>query len=306
MNVDAMLGTWSASELGALDRWRQGHLVQAAKTPWVSVRSPQVSGESGDAVGKSEGLRTSEESDTELRIMVDPGASGTVPYVVVISQTCDVVGTGPGARHPFVQVCPIRDVSGWSADRLAQLRRGELNGYVYLTAPPQANAQWALDLRMSWPLAKEVLIQRAPIKGFATFEDEREIGVQLALKYQRPALPDVLSKTLPDAIRASVKAGLKQSDWADEILQIRLQVMSGTELEPKDVRIIVVSDSPLSAAEKKHLKAVWNGFKRRLREAGIEWASPSFQTLDRLSARVYRDSVLMNIPELHTGSANRP
>lgn len=306
MNVDAVLGTRSTSELSALDRWRQGHLIQAAKTPWVSVRSCPVPSESGDVVGNSEGLSASEASNTELRIMVDPGASGAVPYVVIISQTCDVVGTGPGARHPFVQVCPIRDVSDWTADRLEQLRRGKLNGYVYLTAPPQADAQWAIDLRMSWPLAKEVLIQRAPIEGFATFEDEREIGVQVALKYQRPALPDVLSKTLPDEIRASVKAGLKQSDWADEILQIRLQVMSGTELEPKDVRIIVVSDSPLSAAQKKPLKTVWNGFKRRLSGAGIEWASPSFQTLDRLSARVYRDSILMNIPELHTGSANRP
>lgn len=305
MNIDAALRSWSEADVAALGRWRQGHLIHANKSPWVDLPLSPVPLDSVSISTSSSYAGESNVSSDEVRIMVDPGAEGAIPYVVIISQSCDVVGEGPGARHPFVQVAPVRDVSDWSDERIKELRRGELNDYLYLTAPPHADVSWALDLRVSWPVAKEILIERKPIDGFASFADEREIGVHLALKYQRPALPDVLSKTLPDAIRALVKAGLKGSDWADEILQVRLEILSGTELEPKDVRLIVVSDVPLTPAQKGPLKNVWSSFKKRLRKDEIEWATPSFRTLDNLSARAYRGSILMNIPELHSGSVNR-
>lgn len=301
-----MVPTRTEVELAALGRWRQGHLVHAAKTPWVSLPTSHVSSQVSGEAGDSQRVVAPAVTSTEVRITVDPGEGGAVPFVVVISQTCDVVGEGPGARHPFVQVAPLRDVSDWPPDRLGQLRRGELNGLIYLTAPPEPDAHWALDLRMTWPLAKEVLIARAPVDGFASFEDERQIGVHLSIKFQRPALPNILSKTLPDEIRACVVAGLKRGDWVEEILQVRLEVLGGTQLAPEDVRMVVVSDAPLRVDQKKPLTNLWKGFRRRLKEDGIEWANPSFRTLDNLSARVYRDSIMLNIPELRSGSANRP
>ncbi len=287
MNIDAASREWNDAELASLDQWRQGHLLNVPTAAWV------------------DSLADDEAAGLRVVARADPGAEGGIPYVVIVSQTCDVVGAGPGARHPFVQVSPLRDVSGWDPGNLKQLDRHALNDYVPVTAPPVAGARWAVDLRMSWPVSKTTLLARTPTVGFADFDDERQIGTHLARKLERPALPDLLTSDVAKAMRRCLMKGLKKPFLLLDVIQIRIDVISGTLAEPGDVRVIVISNIPLNPDQMEPVRNEWNGFQKAVEDAGMTWVETAFRTWGNLTVQEYRSSVQLNIPELHSGRSNR-
>ena len=83
---------------------------------------------------------------------------------IITSQTCDIVGSGPGAKHPVVQVSPLTPLSSLSADRAAAVRNGTVVELIHL--PTFDGGQWAVDLRISLPASKGVLLAQPPRPGF--------------------------------------------------------------------------------------------------------------------------------------------
>lgn len=306
MTIDNLLpGSWPDDAVTALDQWRQGHLIRGDLGTWLAA---------GGSVDPVTGDDFSDQVDGLVAAVAEVGDIG---YLAVTSQTCDIAASGPGSRHPFVQVCPVRDVgAAFSKEKVQQIRAGKLVEYVYLTRPPEPGRDWAVDLRVSMPLSKGALIASQPIEGFATEDDELALGARVAAKFERPALHDYLSKDLIDDLMTFLAKAKKTQDWCDDIEQLRLTV-EGPRLAPKRVRLIktgagdrpvepvVVTDVNFNGVligKKKPLRDQWKSHKKRLLAEGIEQSPIAYRHVDTMTVKEYRESIPLNLPTLARGT----
>ena len=293
MTIDNLVPDWSGEAIIALDRWRQGHLIRGDLVAWLAPG------------GGVDVLTGDDNSDHGPGLLASAAEVVDTGYLAVISQTCDIAATGPGRRHPFVQVCPVRDIGvAFPPDKVKQVRAGEVVEYVFLTHPPEPGSEWAVDLRVSTPLSKGALIVSEPIEGFANQEDELGLAARVASKFERPALHDYLSKDLIDDLSVFLTRAKKTEDWCDDVEQLRLHI-EGPRLSPKRARLIVVTDidfNGLLNKKKKPLRDQWRSHKKRLQNAGIEQAPIAFRTVEKMSINEYRSSIPLNLPALGRGT----
>src|SRR5206468_2164638 len=94
----------------------------------------------------------------------DQGTSADT-WAVITSQTCDVVASGPGGRHPTVQVSPLVNLDGADPNKITGIRRN-MNVDSVLVPDVPGGGTWAADLRISLPVSKAVLLQQSRIPGF--------------------------------------------------------------------------------------------------------------------------------------------
>ncbi|MBB6405081.1 hypothetical protein [Arthrobacter sp. AZCC_0090] len=277
-----------------MDAWRQGHLISGDLVIWLGTAGgvDPVTGDDFTEIG--EGL---------LAASAEIGDTG---YFAVVSQTCDIAAAGPGRRHPFVHVCPVRDLGAvFDAQKIQQARDSELVEYVYLTKPPVTGAHWAVDLRVMVPLSKGSLVGTAPIEGFACEDDEIDLAARVAGKFERPALHDYLSKNLVDALNALVtKARKGSADWCEDIEQFRLWI-DGPRLKPKRVRLVVITEmnygSKLHKQRTDAIRDHWKTMKKPLRSVGIEQGPIAFRYIEDMKVKDYRDYIPINVPALGRG-----
>ncbi|QZT56229.1 hypothetical protein [Mycolicibacterium austroafricanum] len=290
MTIDRLLPeSWTPETLAALERWRQGHLIEMDRGAWIVpawVDDP-VTGEpsAGGAVGEVR-ARSAPLSDTG--------------YAVVVSQTCDIAG-GPARRHPLVQVCPVRDISEFSPEKIQQVKDRLVSEYVWLSKPPVEGAMWAVDLRAMVSVSKGLLAAVEPIEGFASIEDELILGQRLASKLARPAVHDALAGPVFDALRKFIAKAKKSQVWCDDVEQLRLEVVEGTALYPKRVRLLVLTDHKFGPSERKPLREEWKAHRKALKDAGITWEAIHFVTVDHCSVRLYRGTIPIEVLTLERG-----
>jgi len=221
--------------------------------------------------------------------------------MVVVSQTCDIAVGGPGQRHPFVQACPVRNVAEFPSDKIEQIRAGLVVEYVLLSQPPVAGAVWAVDLRTSVPVSKAVLAAAQPVEGFATEHDEIVLSQKIGDKFERPAVHDSLTGPVFTSLRQLISASKKNEMWCDDIEQVRLDIMEGTRLQPKRVRLIIYTDAKTVEVDKKPLRTWWRSQKKTLKQAGIEQSALRFRFVDDCKLKEYRDSIPISVPSLERG-----
>lgn len=290
MTIDRLLpNPWDPATLAALERWRQGHLLRMDRGTWIvpdGLDDP-VTGERF-AGGTAGGVRA------RSAPLSDTG------YMAVVSQTCDIAG-GPALRHPLVQVCPVRDISGFPPEKIQQIKNFQVSEYVWLSQPPTDGVTWAVDLRATIPVSKGLLAVSEPVEGFATIEDELILGQRLSSKLSRPAVHDVLAGPVFDALRRLISKSKRSETWCDDVEQLRLEVIEGMALYPKRVRLLVLTDHPFSAYERKPLRDEWKSHKKKLKDAGISWEPIHFLTVDKCPVRLYRATIAIEVPTLERG-----
>lgn len=287
--VDELLPTaWPAYIAQGLAVWRTGHLVSDPVFSWAgpAAADPVTDADAGG------------EHSYDWEPVADPGL--TVPYGLVVSQTCDIVATGPGAKHPFVDVVPVFRADRYLSSR-KEIEQFKRNYLVALTAPP-ADGFWVADLRLTMPVSKTLLAARTPLPGFAAEDDLLNLAEAVARKRRRPALHDVLSETLPRSLDdyADEQAKTKPPappGWLEKVDQVRLRETNG-RLQPDDAQLWVLQQTSLDPAETQ----VWRGWhargERLLRKAGIGLLSTQFTDLDRMSARLYSETVPVAVKAL--------
>lgn len=235
----------------------------------------------------------------DLRARSD--AFGDTGYMVVVSQTCDIAIGGPGQRHPFVQACPVRNVANFPSDKIAQIRAGIVGEYVLLSQPPVAGAVWAVDLRTSVPVSKAVLAGTQPVEGFANEHDEIVLSQRIGDKFERPAVHDALTGPVFTSLRRLISTAKKNEMWCDDIEQIRLDIMEGTRLQPKRVRLLIYTDAKAVEVDKKPLRAWWKSQKKTLKQAGIEQSPLRFRFVEDCSLKEYRGAIPISVQPLERG-----
>jgi hypothetical protein len=294
LTIDDLLpDPWPDDAVTALDSWRQGHLISCDAGAWLA------------ASGSVDPVTRYDYSDQDGEMVGATAVVSDTGYFAVVSQTCDIGATGPGKRHPFVQVCPVRDVgAAFPPEKIGQIRDGEVVEYIYLTSPPECGKDWAVDLRASVPLSKGALIAASPVLGLACEEDELDLAARVAAKFERPALHDYLSKNLAESLDVFIsKARKKSDDWCEDVEQFRLEV-EGDRLAPKRVRLVVVTDVDFNGflnSKKNPLRDLWKSHKKPLKTVGIEQMAIAFRHVDKLGVKDYRRYVPLNIPSLGRG-----
>lgn len=292
MSVDDFLpGAWPPSIADDMDKWRQGDLIQGAAGAWMAP------GGERDAVL---------EEDIPGVVGVWTPMTGDVSdtgYLAVTSQTCDIAISGPGQRHPFIQVSPVRNISTvFDTAKIQQAKDGQLVEYVYLTDPPVSGEHWAVDLRISVPASKAILAGVAPVRGFLTDDDELIFSERIAGKMRRPALPDIIARDVVGSVTKLVEVERHKSAWCAELEQIRVEILEGSRLQPQRLRLVAITETKFTPDMCQPLRAEWKTHKRRLKKVGIDQAPLIFRTIDEVKVSLYRNSIPINISALGKGN----
>jgi len=282
-NVDEFVTSpWPSDVVENLANWKQGDLLKGSPRFWAAPASRDA-------------IIGTEPGDLDWSLVADNEPEG---WVVICSQTCDIAGVGPGARAPFIQVAPVfRFASTTERNTLDMVRKWSIKYLAPLTAPPDDGA-WAVDLRLIMPASKGMLLGKTPRHGFSNQLDSLLFSEALGLRFRRPAVHDQISYDLPNSLNDYIKTTRRSDpEWWHKVEQVRLLV-TGDRLRPTDIRLIVLSDIPLTAAEKQ----VWRGWmktcKKIVRSIDVDVRPIHFDTLDKMPARLYKDSIPVRLPEL--------
>lgn len=274
---------WSDEVVASLDRWRQGDLVAGTPMFWAA---PAGADPVLDIVGG--------EFDWQpIDLGFDRGG-----WVMVTSQTCDIAGAGPGARQPFVDVSPVyRLPADYNPQILDSIRSHQVTHLKELTLPP-GQGTYVVDLRLSMPASKGLLVANDPVDAWASEQDRLALAEHIATRARRPALHDALSYDLTRSLGDYIKSNHKnRPEWWNHVEQLRLRIR-GDRLQPAAVGLLVCCELELTDEQ----RAVWRGWQRHgeaiLKPHGITLEPSLFQTLDQMPARLYMNSVPLRIPEL--------
>ncbi len=272
---------WTSDQVAALDEWRQGDLLPCPPLVWsTTATSPDpVTGQPTPGGG------------------LVPWPGQLPKYAIVTTQTCDVCAKGPGAREPFVQVSPVVQVAEATTDQWNELVTGQVVDRYGLTGR-KLRSKWAVDLRVSFPVSKAVLLDATPVRGFATPDQALDFGVHLAQRAGRPALHDFFLDVVRADIEAAIKASAKKgTGWWSKVEEVRLDIR-GDDLAPKSFRLVVVTSSVLSADEHDKWIQLGDSFKKRAKGHGIKVGTTVVSPIDDMGARVYRDTVELSVASL--------
>jgi len=293
MNVDDLLPeAWDPEHVAALDAWQLGDVVPTARLFWAAPDGldPVTELDSPNGAGVWQ--------------VVAPKISTPTPeplhWCAITTPTCNISACGPGARCATVQVSPVVPLRepDFTSSQITAVAKHEMVDFVRLTNPP-APGEWAIDLRISLPVSKGVLLGHTPRRGFSCELDEIEFADHLAGRSRRAALHDELSGSMLKSLRALVKK--QRGPVVDDIEQVRLLVCEGSRLAPTKVQLIVVEETRLNA-DNRTIWRVWRETERkRLGKLGILLLPLLFRTVGELNVDLYRRAVPLNVPELRRG-----
>ncbi len=275
-------GTWDEESISLLDKWRQGDLVAGCPLFWAGPAGP-------DRV-----LGTSESGDAWDVVEYPVDSQG---YAVITTQTCDIAAEGPGARHSFVDVSPVFDVSGMSENQWHDISRFRRVDCVALTSA-EPDGRWICDLRISYPVSKGLLLEREPIEGWALEQDRLDFGLAVGFKKLRPAMHDIIPGEFSTSLGKHLKTGPKAApEWRDHVEQVRV-IIQGDRLRPSAAGLIIISVTQLPEEQ----RALWRQWdkagKKILDAAGIDYLPMLFQEVGEMKAALYRDSLHLRLPIL--------
>jgi hypothetical protein len=287
-----------------LEPWKQGDLVTGLRLFWATVPGDPLV-EHDEVDGEDAGASNGDSADGGWALdqvnEVEGFVEEDVPRLgIITSQTCDIMGSGPGAKHPVVQVSPLILLSSLNADRAAAVRKGMVVELFHL--PAFDGGLWAVDLRISLPVSKGVLLVQQPRPGFNNEAQALEFAERVAAKSRRPAVHDAISDYLVDSLNKLVKRQRASgAGWVDRVEQFRVRVTAGDRLAPQELEVMVVTlDGALTAAERQPLRNWYPEARAEIERRcdGARLTPLRFLTLAKTPVDHYRESVPLAIKEL--------
>ncbi len=291
---------WEPEDSEWIDEWRQGDLVRPFPLAWVGpVGHDRVT----DVVAAVEDTTVSETA----QLVIEAGR--TCVAGIVTSQTCDVVTTGPGGRHPFVQVSPVALLAATSVANLDALRAGRVVDRFLLDPEPStlhalggegSASRYVLvaDLRLSLPLSKALLVGQRPLHGFQNEKAALSFSGHLAAKVHRPALHDAVVEARALILQAFHEASKQGTAWWTQVDEVRV-LCHPTRLDPTNVTFLVVHHAQPTPDTVDQWKKVTSSARRKLKSHGITLRHTRHETVFGLRAADYRNSVALDLPDLY-------
>ena len=290
----------------ALRTWRQGDLLDRIPIAWVAPpgHDPLTDMAAEELLDGRHPVVTWD----EVAVDGDETLSRGRGWAIVTSQTCDIGTTGPGKRHPTVQVSPVVRVDGrMSASRIADAKSGAIVELVHVPEHPE-EGDWFADLRLSMPVSKSVLAGAEPLHAFSHESQALDFAEKVGQKPRRPAVHDcVADDIVPELGKLITDAIGDGATWPDAVEQVRLEVVAGDRLWPTKIRLIVIGYSPLDADQRAPLRAWQKQRSKSLRKAtrdavylpgGVQLIACRFTDLKALSVTDYRQSIPLGVEGL--------
>jgi hypothetical protein len=291
---------WKPDDSAWIDQWSQGDLVQSLPVGWVGPAGH-------DRVTNVDATPPDPAMGGGTKVIIDAGRSFVAG--IITSQTCDVVTTGPGERHPFVQVSPVLFGVATSFPNLDALQAGRVIDRFLLDPEPStlralggqlATSQEVLvaDLRISLPFSKALLVGQRPLRGFRTEKAALTFAAHLAAKVSRAALSDAVIEAKEVVAQAFRAASRQDTTWWTQVDEVRV-LCKPTRLDPTNVTFLVVHRTqPTPATVDRWLK-VTSSARRQLKSNNITLRHTLHETVNELRAVDYRESVALDLPELY-------
>ncbi|MEW1952056.1 hypothetical protein [Terrabacter sp. NPDC080008] len=270
-------GELGRSVKGSIERWKQGDALLGGPLFWAGPRG-------------SDPYLPYDGAPTDFHVSEEPGSG----FLVLTSQTCDIVTTGTGAKHPLVNASPVYRLARDDPNR-GNAKAGRVAYLVPVTRPPGDDGDYVVDLRVSLPLSKGILVGATPVNVWATERDRLTFAETLARKYRRGALSSALSEALVSSLNEHIKVA--DVEFSERVEELRLRI-EGDRLLPTQVQLMVLTDHKPDSATKK----MWRGWTKKgakvLKNSGITLLPTIVLAMDDCSARSYKNSVPLYVSQL--------
>lgn len=278
---------WPPEVSEAVDRFQQGDLIETPPIAYAaSLRFP--------VWGLSRLEADSREDDPHLEYL-GVHEDDLPPYGIILEQTCDVAEDRPAPVMPWIEIAPVYLCK----------EDDPLIGRDYIYPLPSFQApekqRWVADLRLRPPLEKGVLVGREPIDPFAGDEQQRiDFGVALGARLARAALAESLHTVIEETINTH-KPRKTGKRCGTRIYKLMIQVEEGTRLEPRSVRLHVISrqspDAKITQEEMEEWFGAWWDETREVADArGIILQPTAFHDAASMDLDLYDRLVEVRCP----------
>lgn len=215
------------------------------------------------------------------------------PYGVIVTQTCDLVEEGRPKR-PWVHVAPVYR---FRCDRGIRTTIERERGFDYLcpvtALEPFEEGLWVADLRLLVAIEKGRLVGVEARRGFRDDQGTERLSRQLARVFSRPAYPTPLIDSLLEPLNRVLREVSEQYGGQDPIIEVGL-ALGRSRLDPSTAEIVFLLEGSLEEELRNRLLE-WGKSVADNAPEGIELLLPRFESLDDLSAREYRQLILIDV-----------
>jgi hypothetical protein len=281
--IDGGLREWPQEVREAADLFKQGHLIKNPPFFFGAAPRTRVWGSKTDS--GDEGDNAPAEPEDPVLLELEP--EDCPPYGMLTSQTCDIGGVS-AEKHPWIQVAPVYHVEQAQVDSFVQRLYAK-----QLTAAGFDDGRWVVDLRVEFPLEKSVLARRKPIEAFADEQGYLELARLLGMRRERAAFADSLVEVVSGGIKS------KRADNGDKPrsrrvwarLQsggLRLSVVEGDRLEPKQARLHVVTRGKADKEVRTWFEEWYDIARAEAEKYGFSLLATEFIDGTRVDAEYYR------------------
>lgn len=290
-NIDDLIaGVDWAPHVEQLARWRQGHQLVGIPVLWLAP----------PGIDPITGI---EHPADDIAPVFD---ETRYPWIIT-TQTCDLGGTPPGDRHPFIEVAPVIHASSLDKNRVRLAREGKAGDLIAVRSPFSGHEpadpekpEWFADIRLEVPVSKTVLLDRDPIDGFPTDDDYIAFAEMLAYKKRRPALHEALAEDLPRLLDKFVADNGPRKQCFAKVEQVRILVTDQQRLDPAAAALYILTNGVALTEEESE---IWNRFQAQastmLKRQGITLGPAIHCDVSDLNASVYRITVPVHSAQLN-------
>lgn len=268
-------GPWPEKVAEACGRFKQGDLIE--KPPFFYGVS------SGSRIwgADEEGEGDDPEDDGSQVDELHPDESPE--FGIITTQTCDLSEQGRPTQ-PWVQVSPVYRLEGEPEEQERLLSKAYI---IELTGPDLPEGRWVADLRIEVPLEKTMLVDKAPIAGFASEDEADGFAGVLGVRRARAALANELVETVIRLIRKKKGNNKARATpvW-DELYKLGLRIEEGTRLKPAAVRLHVICAEEPSDLVKEWFTEWEDRARHEAAEADITLRTTSYHDARSMDVRL--------------------
>ena len=216
----------------------------------------------------------------------------TVPGLVVVTQTCDIVNAVPGKE--YVVVCPLKELT---EQAIEDVRKGRSPAAAMLEHPPQPNL--VVDLGRMMSVHKSVLARLERRAGFSSDEGRARFAEALERKHGRFAFPDafndhVLAKLRKRIVEAHGKTTSENGKAYRSIQTVRVSATPHWEAPDIEVtfHFILVPEGGREATRAQIAKTLDDHLSKIAWPPGIRAAKPLYimTTMEEMTAAAWTQS----------------
>lgn len=211
--------------------------------------------------------------------------------LVVVSQTCDVVG-----NHPNITLCPLVEVD---EEDMAHITAGRTPQFCVLEHPPKPNV--VADFSRMMTVSREVVASWTRKAGFSDDSLQRKFAYALERKFGRFAFPDTFNTAITkfhNDVRKKHGANTDIGKTLAMLKEIRVRAIPNWDANPAEILFYFIYEPPIDHNLSQTIRAELDKLVAKIGWPDeYRWQMEGkyiLATLDDLTGRDYAESVALD------------